>query len=363
MKIGELLLQRGWLDWETIALAIGDKGELRLCSYLVQRGILDFDQASRALGELHGSAAALRRHLEGRDESLADLLPDELAKKLCAIPIGRLGNGDLIVCVRDPSPTLRAKLARVLDEEPVLAVAPALYLERIVEQAYAPRELDASELEEAEDEVPELDLPLDDEVSASDIPIDIDEPIVTTKRPRRPSKKRALSVVVPVLEAAPLRPATERDPLETAIAAFRDIDELEWLFDITMQYVTKCWTASLLLTLREKRAIGVRGHGPGVKPNTIKTFVVDIAEVALLEMARTEKRTLVDEHPQKSGSEDELLATTLGVWEVPIVAPLVKGDRVEHVLVLGEPAGKSREDALVDLGLLVEALTEALARF
>lgn len=360
MRIGELLLQRGWVDWETIALALGDKGEMRLCSYLVQRGALDFDTAARALGELHGSAAALRRHLEGRDESLADLLPDELAKQLVAIPIGRLGNGDLIVCVRDPSPALRARLARVLDEEPVLAVTPAHYLERIVEQAYAPRELDASELEEHEE--PEIDVPIDVETSASDIPIDIDEPIVTTKRPRRPSKKRALSVVIPVMAAPPVRPASEKDALETAIAAFRDIDEVEWLFDVAMQYISKAWSSSLLLTLREKRAVGIRGHGARITPSIVKTFVVDIAEVALLEQARAEKRTLVDEHPAVPGSEYELLAKTLVVADAPIIAPLVKGDRVDYVLALGEPIGKDREDALVDLGLLIESLTEALAR-
>jgi hypothetical protein len=361
MRIGELLLQRGWVDWETIALAIGDKGDMRLCSYLVQKGALDFDDASRALGEQHATAAALRRHLEGRDESLADLLPDEVAKKLVAIPLGRLGNGDLIVCVRDPSPALKARLARVLDEEPVLAVAPSHYLERIVEQAYAPRELDASELEEHVE--PEVEVPIDVETSAPDIPIDIvDEPIAPARRPRRPSKKRALSVVVPVIEAPPVRAATEKDALETAIAAFRDIDELEWLLDVAMQYISKAWSASLWLQLREKRAVGVRGHGPGIKPGTVKTFVVDIAEVALLDLARTERRTLVDAKPSTSGSEDELLTSTLGVWEVPIVAPISKGDRVEYVLALGEPIGKERDDALVDLGLLVESLTEALAR-
>ncbi len=98
----------------------------------------------------------------------------------------------------------------------------------------------------------------------------------------------------------------------------------------------------------------------------MKTFVVDISEIALLELARTDKRMLVDERPSDPGSEHELLAKTLGVGgsnSVPIVAPLVRAGRVDHVLVLGEPVGKDRDDALVDLGLLVEALTEALARF
>ena len=39
------------------------------------------------------------------------------------------------------------------------------------------------------------------------------------------------------------------------------------------------------------------------------------------------------------------------------------GDRVEYVLALGEPIRKERDDALVDLGLLIESLTDAIARF
>ena len=42
--------------------------------------------------------------------------------------------------------------------------------------------------------------------------------------------------------------------------------------------------------------------------------------------------------------------------------PLLKGDEVSHVLLLGESSVADREDALVDLGLLVEGMNDALSR-
>jgi hypothetical protein len=366
MRVGELLLQRGWIEWEALALAIGDQSGsgMRLCSLLVRRGLIDFDQASRALGELHGSAAALRRHLEGRDESLADLLPDDVANELIALPIGRLANGTLIVCVRDPSPALQAKLSRILREEVVLAVAPALYIERLVGAIYAPRELDSEELEEAVEQVSgEFDLPIDVD-EPLELTIDIDEPVAKPRarrrsKPSKPPKKRALSVVVPTLVAAP--PAATRDALDATLASLREIDDAEWLFDVASQYLAKTWTSSLLLALREKRAVGLRGHGARITATAIKTLVVDIADIALLELVRTKRQILVDENPTEPGAEFEMLVKMLGTRS-PIVLPLMRGDAVSHVLFLGDPIGKDREDALVDLGLLAEVMNEALAR-
>ena len=353
MRVGELLLQRRWVEWEPLALALGDQAAsgMRLCSLLVERGVLDFDQASRALGEQHGSAAALRRHLDGRDRELAGLLSEDVARRFVALPIGRLGNGSLIVCVRDPSPAVLARLARVLGAEPVMAVAPAHYLERLVSEVYAPRELEASDLEEADDDV---DVPIEFEDSeADDFSVDVELPAAPAKIV---PKKRAMSVVIPTIAAAP-----KRDSLDAALAAFRDIDEPEWLFDVAMQYVAKCWTASLLLALNDKRAVGTRGHGSRITPTVVRTCVVDIADVAILERARCERR-IIDEPPGELGAEYEVIARLLAGTGCPVAAPIVRGSVVSHVLAVAEPVGAERDDALVDLGLLVEALGDALAR-
>jgi hypothetical protein len=393
VRIGELLLQRGYVDWDTLARALKDhrRYKVRLCSYLLARGILAFDQASRALGEQRGTAAVLLRHLQRRDRELADLLPDDLARELVAIPIGRLGDGRLIVCVRDPLPKVSATLARVLGEEPVLAVTPARALEKLVEQVYTPRELGDDELEEIEDEqnvddaleeLEELDASLDPDPlppeASLDIPIDIDDGPASDSAAdpgdsfelaidvelsgddtRRPASRALPVEIKPRLPTSPI--AIVRDPLDAALAAFRDIDELPWLLDVAMAYIATRWTASLLLELRDKRAVAIRGHGKLVNPRVIKTLVVDIDETTLLSRARGEQR-IIDEPPDELGADHAELANLLDASSCPLAAPIVRGDAVSHVLVLADPVGAEREDAVVDLGLLVEAMGEALAR-
>jgi type II secretion system (T2SS) protein E len=346
MRIGELLRKHGWVTEEALVLALMDQASsgMRLCSLLVERGAIAFDQASRALGEQQRCAAVLLRHLEGRDPELAARLPEESARALIALPIGRLGTGALIVCVRDPSAATLAAVAKLVGEEPVLAVAPARYLERLIDDAYAPQELEAHELEE---EDPEIDVPIVQD-EGDDFQIDVEMPAARTKR-------RAMSVIVPTLAASPQK----GDSLDAALAAFRDIDAPGWLFDVAMEYVAKHWTGALLMTVNEKRAVGLRGHGEGITPKVARTCVLDFAEVAMLELARTSRR-IVHEAPRELGAEHPMLATLLGTG-CPIVAPIVQSSSVSHLLALADPVG-DREDALVDLELLVDALGTALAR-
>ncbi|MFN0246502.1 MAG: hypothetical protein ACKV2T_06315 [Kofleriaceae bacterium] len=137
-RIGEILLERGWIDADALAYALAQQPSsgMRTCSYLVHIGAIDLDIGARALGEQHGVAAALRRHLARRDRELAATLPAGAAQLYAALPLGRMANGDIIVCVRDPKPELRGVLQRAMKEKVVLAVAPASQLEAIIEDAY-----------------------------------------------------------------------------------------------------------------------------------------------------------------------------------------------------------------------------------
>jgi hypothetical protein len=363
MRVGELLLERKWVSWEALVLAIGEQpaSGMRMCSFLVERGVVTFDDAARALGEQHRCAAVLMRHLERRDPELAELLPEQVARRLVALPIGRNSSGAVIVCVRDPSHHALATLAKALGKPPVLAVAPARHLERLVHAAYAPRELDPAELEELDNEPEpgvsvEIEVPIDAEPAADDVPIDVDVPAAAESRP----KHRAIPVVIPMVAAVSTAPR-ERDSLDATLASFRTIDEPDWLFDVAMPYIEKHWESSLLLTVRDQRAVGTRGHGSRITPTLVRTCVVNVAEVAILEQACAERR-IVDEPPAEVGDEDELLTRLLAGDHTPIAAPIVHGDCVKFVLLVSEPVGAGREDALVDLGLLVEALGEALGR-
>jgi hypothetical protein len=355
-----LLLRHGWIDWETLALAIGDQPGtgMRLCSMLVSQGKVDFDQASRALGERLGTAAALRRHLERRDKSLASLLPAELARAHVALPIGRLGTGTLIICVRDPSDSLRATLARAAGEDVVLAVAPARYLERIVIDAYTQRSdaeiavLDAELVEEDGDDDLGFEVEVDEAPAApiDDLAIDIE-----TTAPA--AANRALPVAFKPVAAKP----PERDSLDATLAACKDIDEVDWLFDVTAPYLSAHRSSWLLLALRDQRAAGVRGNGKRLKPASVKTFVVTIDDAALVRLARDERRT-IEEVPADPGAEHAEIVNALDTPGGFAAAPLSSGSTVSHVLIVGDPIGTDREDALVDLGLLVETMSEALSR-
>lgn len=143
-RIGEILIEHGWVELAALQRALATQRETgqRLCSLLIARGELDPDHASRALGEQHTVAAVLQKHLAHREEVLAARLPASLARASIALPIGRMGTGELIVCVRDPSPALHAQLARATNERILLAVAPAQQLEALVAETYGPGELE-----------------------------------------------------------------------------------------------------------------------------------------------------------------------------------------------------------------------------
>lgn len=361
MRVGDVLLRHGWIDWETLALAIADQpgSGMRLCSLLVSRGTLDFDDASRALGEQLGTAAALRRHLEGRDVTLAARLPASLARARVALPIGRLRTGTLIVCVRDPSQALRATLARAAAEDIVLAVAPALYVERLVQGAYPPdAEIAVLDAELVDDDDADDGMGFDVDVDAPAAPVPADDLALDIQTTPPMAANRALPVVIKRL--ATVRPPA-RDSLDATLAACKEIDEVDWLFDVTAVYLSAHFHSWLLVELRDQRAVGIRGHGKRLKPASIKTFVVTIDDAAIVRLARDERRT-IDDVPPDPGAEHAEIVNALDAPERPVAAALSNGKAISHVLIVGDAIGADRDDALVDLGLLVETMTEALSR-
>jgi hypothetical protein len=142
-RIGEILVESGFVTAAALERALAKQKEIsrRLCSLLIARDVIDVDIASRALGEQYGVPAALQKHLDARDRSLAALVPAELARSWCMLPLGRTGKGALIVCARDPSPAALAAVTALVKGTVTLAVAPASLLETLVAEAYgAPEE-------------------------------------------------------------------------------------------------------------------------------------------------------------------------------------------------------------------------------
>jgi hypothetical protein len=345
MRVGEILLERGWVDWDTLAIALTEQRNthLRLCSLLVARRAIDFDQAARALGEQHGTASVLRHHLVHRDRSVASLLPAAAARRVRALPIGRLGDGTLIVCVRDPSDELLAELSLITGEPVMLAVAPARFIDRLVDHVYT--EVDVPiDVELPPD--PDFDLDVEVEEPDIDIPVEFD---LTEPKP----KSRALPVQVKRLDTQ-----AARDSLDATIAAFPDIDDAEWLLDVAMGYVAKRWAASLILAIEDRRAVGMRGHGQRLKPSATRAFILPLSDPSVVQLARDQRR-VIDDTPPDAGKR---IAVTLDNAARPIAAPIVTGSTVTHVIVVGDPLSGDHEDSLGDLEVLTEALGEALTR-
>ena len=139
MRVGEILHRDGLLGAEDLATALADQriAGKRLCSLLIVRGIIEPDQAARALAEQFDCAAALSKHLDNRDESLAKLLPANIARQHCALPIGRMRDGELVICVRDPKPQMQAAFERILQKPVLITVAAAHTLEPLIDLTYA----------------------------------------------------------------------------------------------------------------------------------------------------------------------------------------------------------------------------------
>lgn len=350
MRVGDILLEHGWVDEDSLARAVVEqpRSGLRLCSLLVERGAVGFDHAARALGEQLESACVLQRHLEHRDRSLAALLPAEFARSAIALPIGRMGNGAVIICVREPSAGLQAEITRVLSEPFILAVTPARRLERLVDHTY--RELDI----DIEVEMPPAPEP--------DVDFDIDVEVVKPPPPRTSPRQTRPAIVIPTaaIQAAASpgsHPASSGSTLEGTIARFGDIDTLDWLFDVVMAFVAKRWTSSLLLAIHDGAARGQLGHGGTVTKQTIAALTVPLSAPSLVQLAH-ERRRVVD----GDGAGHAELATVLGEPQRPAAAVLTDGDAVTHVLIVGDPRGDDPDDATVDLARLAEAVDEALSR-
>src|SRR5439155_25367154 len=108
----------------------------RLCSLLVARGLISFDEASRALSAQQRVPCALEKHLDGRSLEVVSLIPAELGRASCVLPIGNTRSGELIVCVRDPSSQVLAAIKQAVGREVMMVVALATKLEGLVAATY-----------------------------------------------------------------------------------------------------------------------------------------------------------------------------------------------------------------------------------
>ncbi len=398
MRIGELLRERGWVDPIGLDRAIAEQHHTnkRLVSLLVARGLIDPDIAARALGAQHNVSAALQRHLENRDKKLARFIPPELARSLCALPIGRGRAGELIVCVRDPRPATQTALVQVTRSKVLLAIAPASDLERLVDQTYGPIEPDEFDVDMSTGpiDVPEdfvkrparaasvpgdLDLD-DDDAGGLDLGammlVGLDDARVA-KDPNQSGQFALPRSTTPVAPIAP-QPIAPPPPLPDALAAGTllprarvepvvSLDDTLVLLersatrdastDVAMMFVRGRWSSSVLFMIKEGAALGHRGHGGTLSDDAVQALTIPLATTSIVRSAHDARR-LVTELPSKGGAIQDRLMKLLGNPRSPAAAPIAVGPRVACVLVVGD--ARDRANATGDMTLDLDDLTVAL---
>ncbi len=439
MRIGELLVGQRKLRPEDLTRALADKpADKRLVSYLIAKGLVDFDDASRALGEQKQVACALAKHLAGRDPALATLIPAELGRSSCALPIGRSSKGSLIVCVRDPSPALRRALEQAIRGDILIVIAPASRLEQLVAQTYGSPAVDELEVDvdiavdlEPDTQVPRRPLTTPPMPVASIEPptfrpytypravtpppmppmpdMDVLDPesirlsltdlddVRVTKDPAQSGQMPIMGSTLPpsgtsltALAAGTVLPqrttgnfaavagvATNRPtgPLSAAAVATARVDApvqptLESLqrsleqaktreaaTDAALAYVATRWHSGLVLGLRDRAAIGYRGHRV-VAPESV---TVSLGSPSTVQRA-VHTRCVSVEAP--SGVGQSALTHALGGSRTPAAAPIMVGGQPIAVIAVGDPLDGpgARDVAAADLARLAEALGTAYTR-
>lgn len=407
MRIGELLLERSWVDQAGLDRAIAAQAgtNLRLCTLLVQRGLLDNDHAARALADQHGVPFALTRHLEQRDPLLAKLVPAALARQLCAVPIGRGKTGELVIAVRDPSEDVRSKLADACGLGVVVAVAPIGLLEKVVDLAYARLPSQPVRKVRAPSVVEEFEVDLntgpvptisDDEIPfASFNLVELDDVGVTkdfnqvsgqfpvvprTMTPAAlPPQKRLgtdaendLPITLPqprpgtaptgdlappkrsTREFAARGPSIRETLAELATSTSRD-DATE----IAMAFVAMRWSASIMFSIKEGAALGHRGHGPNLTAATIQAATIPLSAPSIVGAAHDAKKLVA---AAGSGAIQARLTTMLGFPDTPVAAPILVAGKVASILAVGDPVGDPIGTDRTELEKLCAALGAAFAR-
>ncbi len=391
----------------------------RVGSFLITKGLVDFDDVSRALGEQKGVPCALSKHLAGRDPELAKLISAELGRSSCALPIGKSSKGSVIVCVRDPAPALLRALEQAIKGDILMVVAPASRLEQLVAEAYGSASADefdidfdlasdlpaptpsrvtrgplptppmpfksveptpAREFPRAETPAPLPPLPdmsmLDPE-SIRYALTDLDD-VRVTKDPaqsgqipimgasntlppaNRPSTPPPLSVLAAGTVTNPnLNARTPTTPTKTTFEmvqiGLERAPTREAATDLVLSYVATKWGAGLVLAIRDKAAIGYRGHGV-VAPESV---TVSLGSPSTVQRA-VQTRSVSIEAP--AGVGQSALLHALNRPKMPAAAPILVAGQPVAVIAVSDPLDGPQEIAAADLTMLAEALGAAYKR-
>ncbi|CAN5904861.1 hypothetical protein BH11MYX3_BH11MYX3_16860 [soil metagenome] len=341
-RIGELLLLEERIDPWALSTALKEQRATRqrLVSLLIHRALLDHDEGAMLLSQQLGYSAAMQRHIERRDPEVLRRVPDEIGARWVVMPLAVSRTGQLIVLARDPTNVLEAALAHLTRSSVMLAVIPALQIERLVRTFYGAFGTD-------EEPLPAIPPTMSD---IGDIRLDRDD---------TPIPRRARTVSKLLLDSNPELPVRGPTALPSALeSTLSDIDNAISAMAVErllMAYAACRWRAALLAKITDGTAIGVRGHGE---------FAIETVELplSLPSMVQIVHDTKVPTTDTPRGPMQADLTRMLGYATTPVAAPVMVANRVDSVLAVGDPIDGA-ETTIGELDRLADALGAAYERF
>jgi hypothetical protein len=345
MRVGEMLLLKERIDPWILTRTLKEQATTRqrLVSILVSRALLEYDDGAMVLSEQLGYPAAMQRHLERRDPDLISAVPHELGGRWVVLPIGRAKTGSLIICARDPSPILQAALEHATQSSIVLAVAPAIQLERLVRAAYG---LTAP----AEEPLPSTP------PTVSDIGnFRLEDTPRPNPPPRRPRTVSDMYIRTDP-ELPPTRAPTTAAQLDTALDEIERAVSAPAAERLVLAYAAKRWHSALIARVEDGYAVGNRGHNV----EHVESVALSLRSPSVLQVAHDTRRPSADR--RTSGVQQELVAL-LGSQRLPTAAPITANSEVVALIAVGDPLPDGPREALAELDRLADALGAAYDRF
>jgi hypothetical protein len=396
-RIGEILLRAGLATDADIeeALALAHERRMRLASALITLGKVWPDDAARALAEQAGVPAALEKHLQGRDVTLAELLPPQYAWSMGALPIATQRARDaIVVCTRDPVPSAVTTLERVMGRPVVLAVAAEIVLLPLIAEAYpvglapdaVPVEVEVDvdlesgpiELAHVAEPEPALDpatlqlVDLDDRSVTKDpsqvverLPGALSSPAIPLSiggrdRLRRTTGAQAVHASALGEIELPERPmGTSLDPTLVALAAAETSDDVVAAIE---KYLRYAFTTGVVFVLKDGLALGQAGFGPNVIDSAVEALALPLSSPSVLRIAQERAATFAGPPPEGSLVQERFFKLFGGEPPEVAVVPIVIRGRVINLLYAHGPRHRAIADAAQELMTVAEAAGDAFVR-
>ncbi len=414
-RIGELLVAQGLVTDQDLrdVLVYARQRSMRLCSALVAKGRLLPDDASRALADQHGVHAALVKHLDGRDMTLATKLPPQLARDLVALPLALARDGAMVVCVRDPGPGSIVALEAATGRRIILAVAVECLLSPLVQDVYAPGpgpDIDDGfdvDLDSAVDHVPPVDpldtstmqlVDLDDHgvekdhfqstggdrnrVGPAFFPVGTEPGTLPPTPPVGGGTGRRTTGPMAALPAAetgrasrstgqlsalagvappPLVPPRSL-ALDPTLVALVTADSRDAVMDTLIAYLRHRFACGLVFVIKDGMALGVDGFATSAIADAVEALVVPLNQPSVLRAAYDKAASFIGAPPTASVIQDRMFKVLGSTPDRVVVVPIKIKERVVN-LIYGHDARRcTLEEAAVELGTVADAAEEAFVR-